>query len=80
MFFCYGVAHSTGDNATDEERAGMAFHFLHGDFAAVDLVDPGRGHRPWITGPEASGGLREYGVALGSGAFDAEVRKLEAAA
>ena len=80
VFFCYGVAHSTGDNATEEERAGMAFHFLHGDFAAVDLVDPGRDHRPWITGPQASGGLREYGVALGSGAFDAEVRKLEAAA
>lgn len=80
VFFCYGMAHSTGDNATDEERAGMAFHFLHGDYASADLVEAGRTHRPWITGPEATGGLREYGVDLGSRAFEDEVGKLETAA
>ncbi len=80
VFFCYGVAHSTGDNATDEERAGMAFHFLHGDCASGDLVEPGRDRRPWITGPQATGGLREYGVDLGSGAFDTEVQRLQASA
>lgn len=80
VFFCYGMAHSTGDNATDEERAGMALHFLHGDYASADLVEAGRTHRPWITGPEATGGLREYGVDLGSRAFEDEVGKLETAA
>ena len=26
MFFSYGTAHSTGDNLTPHERAGLAFH------------------------------------------------------
>lgn len=69
VFFCYGVAHSTGDNDTDQDRAGMAFHFLHGGCANDDLVQPDRDRRPWITGPDADGGATEYGIDV-RGAFD----------
>lgn len=62
VFFCYGTAHSTGDNDTDRDRAGMAFHFLHEDCAAGDLIAADRDRRPWVTGPRNSGGLDEYGV------------------
>ena len=61
-FFCYGTAHSTGDNHSSESRTGMAFHFLHSDHTADDLVAADRDRRPWITGPQAAGGLKEYGV------------------
>ena len=61
-FFCYGTAHSTGDNHSSESRTGMAFHFLHSDHTADDLVAGDRDRRPWITGPQAAGGLKEYGV------------------
>ncbi len=62
VFFCYGTAHSTGDNHSDKARTGMAFHFLHADHASDDLVGSDRDRRPWITGEMASGGLHEYGV------------------
>ena len=42
-FFCYGTAHCTRANTTGRERAGMAFHFLHTDYAAPR---PGRGRPP----------------------------------
>ena len=73
-FFCYGTAHCTGDNSTDRERAGIAFHFLRTDFAAPGLVEPDREARPHLTGPEASGGLREYGVEA-AGTWDLEVER-----
>lgn len=79
VFFCYGVAHSTGDNGTDHDRAGVAFHFLHADCAADDLVAPDRDRRPWVTGPQNTGGLREYGVDV-RGTFDDEVRRVLAGA
>lgn len=78
VFFCYGAAHATGDNLTDRDRAGIAFHFLHGDCAADDLVQPGRDRRPWITGPQATGGRREYGIDV-SDRFAAEVARVLAA-
>ena len=62
VFFCYGTAHCTGDNHTDQARAGMAFHFLHEDCAGDDLVAEDRDRRPWLTGPRSSGGLLEYGI------------------
>jgi ectoine hydroxylase-related dioxygenase (phytanoyl-CoA dioxygenase family) len=31
IFFCYCTPHSTGDNVTDFERAGVALHYLHAD-------------------------------------------------
>jgi phytanoyl-CoA hydroxylase len=74
VFFCYGTAHSTGPNRTDRDRAGVAFHFLNGDYAHDDLVAPDRDYRPYLTGPDATGGKREYGVAV-SGAWGAEVER-----
>lgn len=79
VFFCYGVAHCTGDNPTAADRAGIAFHFLHADGAAADLVAPDRDRRPWITGPLASGGRCEYGVDV-RGTFSAQVERILAPA
>lgn len=73
-FFCYGTAHCTGDNRTEHERAGLAFHFLRTDFAVPGLIEPDRQARPHLTGPEASGGLREYGVKA-AGTWDYEVER-----
>ena len=78
VFFCYGVAHATGDNRTDSDRAGLAFHFLHADCAGHDLVAAGRDRRPWITGPGAAGGAPEYGTDV-RGTFEAEVERVLAA-
>jgi ectoine hydroxylase-related dioxygenase (phytanoyl-CoA dioxygenase family) len=70
-FFCYGTAHCTKANQTEHQRAGMAFHFLHCDF-----VD--RAHlatdKPLLTGPEATGGQREYGVRV-AGTWGDEVER-----
>lgn len=74
VFFCYGTAHCTGDNRTEQERAGLAFHFLRTDFAAPGLIEPDREARPHLTGPESSGGLREYGVEV-AGTWDREVER-----
>jgi hypothetical protein len=78
VFFCYGTAHSTGDNRTDGDRAGIAFHFLNSDFAAADLLKPDRTSHPYLTGPSASGGEREYGVTV-SGTWRSEVDRVLAA-
>ena len=74
LFFCYGTAHCTKANTTARERAGLAFHFLHADYANLDLVADQRNERPYITGPKATGGLREYGEKV-IGTWDAEVGK-----
>jgi ectoine hydroxylase-related dioxygenase (phytanoyl-CoA dioxygenase family) len=78
VFFCYGTAHCTRANTSDRERAGVAFHFLHADYAAKDLVAEGRDYRPYLTGPHASGGLNEYGVRV-AGAWSREVERALAA-
>jgi phytanoyl-CoA hydroxylase len=78
-FFCYGVAHATGDNHTDHDRAGLAFHFLHESCADDDLVAEGRDRRPWVTGPHAQGGQPEYGVDV-RGDFARQVERTLAAA
>lgn len=72
LFFCYGTAHCTGPNKTDRERAGVAFHFLHTDYAQKDLIADDRDYRPYITGPLATGGVREYGVQVAD-TWDREV-------
>jgi phytanoyl-CoA hydroxylase len=78
-FFCYGTPHATGPNTTDKERAGAAFHFLRADYAQDELIQPDRDYRPYLTGPEATGGLREYGVRV-AGTWEQEVdRALEGA-
>ena len=63
-FFCYGTAHCTRANTTDRERAGMAFHFLHTEYADAQLTEGDRRTRPYLTGPKATGGRAEYGVDL----------------
>lgn len=74
VFFCYGTPHCTGPNRTDHERAGVALHFLHVNYAASDLIEPDRDYRPYMTGPKATGGVREYGVKV-DGTWDDEVRR-----
>ncbi len=73
IFFNYGTAHATKANNTDKERAGLAFHFLRTDYIPPSdkPYDP-RWQMIHITGPEASGGLNEYGMAV-AGTWSAEV-------
>jgi phytanoyl-CoA hydroxylase len=73
-FFCYGIAHATGFNRTDKNRAGLAMHFLRSDFADPSLIEEPRDSRPVVTGPKASGGLREFGVTV-AGTWEAELQK-----
>ena len=75
LFFAYGVPHCTRANNTDHERAGMAMHFLRADYAQSDLVEPARDTRPYLTGPQATGGLREYGVTV-AGTWEQQVERL----
>jgi phytanoyl-CoA hydroxylase len=75
LFFAYGVAHCTRGNTTERERAGMAMHFLRADYAQSDLIDPARDTRPYLTGSQATGGLREYGVQV-AGTWDQEVERM----
>ena len=77
-FFCYGTAHCTRANTTGRERAGMAFHFLHADYAAPDLVEDARCTRPYVTGPRATGGRAEYGVEV-AGTWEREVKRVNGA-
>ncbi|MDQ2799239.1 MAG: phytanoyl-CoA dioxygenase family protein, partial [Armatimonadota bacterium] len=63
VFFAYGVAHATGGNATDRDRAGAAYHFLN---AAVipseNYFRPEDAQKhPILSGPKASDGRKEYG-------------------
>jgi len=74
-FFCYGTAHATGPNRTEEDRAGLAIHFLNSDYAKPELIEPNRTTRPYLTGPEATGGLREYGVKV-VGTWEEEVERV----
>jgi ectoine hydroxylase-related dioxygenase (phytanoyl-CoA dioxygenase family) len=63
LFFNFGVAHCTGPNRTDRERAGLATHYLR-----TDHVPEGRNAAakatPHLSGPLASGGMKEYGEDL----------------
>lgn len=79
VFFCYGTPHCTRANGTDRDRAGIAYHFLRTDYAPQDLLKPCRDYHPFLTGPEATGGLAEYGVRV-EGTWEQEVEKALAAA
>lgn len=74
-FFCYGVAHATGPNRTDKERAGLALHFLRTDYAPAELIADDRNERPHLTGPRATGGLKEYGAVI-AGTWEREVERV----
>lgn len=74
-FFAYGTPHCTLGNRTEKDRAGVAFHFVRADSFAEDAqirANPPVGYNPILTGPEASGGLKEYGEVV-AGTWPAEV-------
>ncbi len=75
IFFNYGVPHCTRANTTEHERAGLAYHFLRTDFIPDRVSSGPRKELIHITGPEASGGLIEYGTMI-AGTWEAEVAKL----
>jgi ectoine hydroxylase-related dioxygenase (phytanoyl-CoA dioxygenase family) len=75
ILFNFGVPHCTRANTTDKERAGLAYHFLRTDFVPDRVGFGPRKEMIHITGPEASGGLNEYGVKV-AGMWETEVEKL----
>lgn len=77
LMFAYGVAHATGANGSAADRAGVALHFLHTDYARPELLEAGRECRPILAGPGADGGVGVYGEKV-AGTWPAEVvRALE---
>lgn len=76
-FFCYGTPHCTKRNTTNRDRAGAAFHFLHTEFVPDrdGLIADDRNCRPYLTGPRATGGLKEYGTTV-AGTWPMEVGKM----
>lgn len=58
VFFAYGTPHCTKGNGTDKDRAGLAYHFIHADNPTNDGAG---GLMPYLTGPQATGGVEEYG-------------------
>jgi phytanoyl-CoA hydroxylase len=74
VFFCYGVPHATGANNTDKDRAGVAYHFLHSSVCTEEYRKGWHGLGTLLTGPKATGGLKEYGRTV-AGTWDAECEK-----
>ena len=72
--FNYGIAHATKENTTDQERAGLAFHFVRTDHIPAASSDHFK-DVVHITGPAASGGQTEYGLQV-AGTWEDEVAKL----
>jgi ectoine hydroxylase-related dioxygenase (phytanoyl-CoA dioxygenase family) len=79
LFFAYAVAHCTRANTTDKERAGVALHFLNGDVSGHARGGFASDRRPCLTGPQATGGEREYGVKV-AGTWEREVERVLRAA
>lgn len=57
VFFAYGIPHCTRANNTDRDRSGLAYHFLH-----QSQITAQKPHGTLLTGPEATGGAKEYGI------------------
>jgi phytanoyl-CoA hydroxylase len=74
VFFAYGVAHCTRGNTTERERAGVALHFLNAAVAGHAQGGFAADKRPYLSGPDATGGLREYGTQV-AGTWDGEVER-----
>ena len=74
VFFAYGTAHCTGANTTDKERAGVALHFLNGAVSGHAQGGFAGETRPYLTGPDATGGLREHGETI-AGTWEQEVER-----
>ncbi len=77
LFFNFGIAHATGANTTDHDRAGLAYHFV-GCPKPTELphytMHAGRGS-PWIVGPACSNGRAEWHTDLAA-AWPVEVARL----
>lgn len=78
VFFNYGVAHATGPNTTDRERAGLALHFMLGSNVSTEdhafkgiPVERWR----WLSGARCTGGLEHHGEDL-RGQWVSEVERL----
>jgi len=79
-FFCYGTPHCTMANNTLEDRAGIAMHFLTYEAATTgkhseEFTNDDRDYRPYLTGPKATNGQKEYGEDM-TGRWRQEVEKL----
>ncbi len=74
VFFAYGTPHATGANRTESERAGVALHFINADQQGTARAGFDIDRRPLLTGPEATGGEREYGERI-AGTWETEVDK-----
>ena len=73
VFFNYGIPHCTKANTSDYDRGGCAYHFLRQDYIPHNATQM---HKlPIITGPDATGGRREYGQLI-EGTWQTEVDKL----
>ena len=77
VFFAYGVAHATGANETNRDRAGAAYHFLNADvIPSKEYFRPEDAQKhPTLSGSNASDGSSEYGVSL-AGTWDEEVARV----
>lgn len=65
LFFNYGVAHATGPNTTDRERAGLALHFLQEDKLKKSTAwNVPTNIEERRIGPHGDGGLRWHGEDL----------------
>ena len=74
-FFNYGTAHSTKANLSNHERAGLALHFLRTDFIPDHVLEKESRRYSHITGPEATGGIEEYGTTV-AGTWDEQVERV----
>lgn len=75
LFFAYGTPHATGANTTDNERAGVALHFINVKANGVARGGFPVGVRPILTGPNTDGGEQAYGVNV-AGTWEAEVNRV----
>jgi phytanoyl-CoA hydroxylase len=67
VFFAYGTPHCTLGNRSEADRAGAAFHFVHASCFADDpalRADVRPDYFPILTGPDATGGKKEYGQVI----------------
>jgi len=77
LFFSFGVAHSTRDNKSQRDRAGLALHFLNVDYIPASVWERKGTYKgfAYLCGPAATGGQVEYGIRV-AGTWEAEVDRM----
>jgi hypothetical protein len=74
------VDHAGRDDRGDPHGGGVRWRgyprvrFLRADYAQDELIEPDRDYRPYLTGPQAIGGRREYGEKV-AGTWEREVAR-----